>query len=293
MAQLEQNPYSSICVDLTYACNMSCTFCYNPIRDIPSMDLSYFGEVCKRIPNRVLWKFLGGEPTLHPQFFEFIKTAYKHGDHVYFSSNGIKYNDKKFMQELKDLNLPFRPGLTLDGGCWHKNIYKAMGGDEKFANIKRKAFYNLIENDFKNITLSAIIVRGLNEHVISEILLLAYKYSKNVKYIHFRTAAMLGDWEPTEPYKMPEFIELIKPHFTEKEFQRRAIGECQNSEGKDCCYRFRPRHHLQVSLIEFATEAARRCPHRGKLIDQKYELEQFFENMVKADEDRQTSDLRP
>ena len=114
MAKLEQNPYMSIYVDLTYACNMSCTFCYNPIRDIPSMELNYFEKACKKLPNRVLWKFLGGEPTLHPRFFEFIKTAYEHGNHVYFSSNGIKYNDKKFLQELKDLNLPFRPGLTLD-----------------------------------------------------------------------------------------------------------------------------------------------------------------------------------
>lgn len=295
MAELipvEQNPYMSIAVDLTYACNMACTFCYNPDRTIPEMDLDYFKQVCERLPDRkVLWKFLGGEPTLHPDFLEFIKTAYGRGDHVYFSSNGIKYTDNRFMEELKALDLSFRPGLTLDCGCWHDDLAEKMYGHGQTARAKKEAFNNLVAYDFKNICLSAIIVRDLNERIIPEILFLAYKYPKNVKYIHFRSAAMVGDWEPTIPYSMTELIDLIKPYFTEDEFQRRALGECQNETHNDCCYRFRPRHHLQVSLIEFATEASTKCPHRGKLIDKDFTLERFFVNVIKSDP--QTSGQQP
>ena len=72
---VEENPFESLGVDLTYRCNMSCTYCYNPIRSLADMDLSYFEEVCRRLPGCVPFKFLGGKPTLHPDFMGFILTG--------------------------------------------------------------------------------------------------------------------------------------------------------------------------------------------------------------------------
>ena len=46
---VEENPFLSLGVDLTYRCNMSCTYCYNPIRSLADMELSYFEEVCRRL----------------------------------------------------------------------------------------------------------------------------------------------------------------------------------------------------------------------------------------------------
>ena len=98
---IENNPYDTIYVDLTYRCNMTCQFCYNPIRTLPDLDLNYFEDVCKKLPNKVLFRLLGGEPTLHKQFFEFIKIAHQYNHLVSIVTNGLKFNNKQFVSDFK------------------------------------------------------------------------------------------------------------------------------------------------------------------------------------------------
>lgn len=92
---VEANPFSNLYVDLTERCNMACNYCCNPARQSPDLDLSYFTDVCRRLPRPVIWRFLGGEPTLHDNFFDFIDTAFAHGHRVQFNTNGLTFLDEK------------------------------------------------------------------------------------------------------------------------------------------------------------------------------------------------------
>jgi uncharacterized radical SAM superfamily Fe-S cluster-containing enzyme len=282
---VDNNPYMNIYVDLTMRCNMDCNYCYNPLRENTDMDPMYFKEVCMRLPHPVYFKFLGGEPTMHPHFFEFIKIAREHGHQVFFASNGFNYTRTKFMSQLVALDEHFVAGLSMDGGTTHETYYKTLN-NRACLQTKLKALKSLRSGGVKRVCLSAIITRDLNETVIGELLELADEYSDIVRYIHFRSAAMVGRWATTQPYTQEELIELMHTHFTTSQLTPGCVGEifCTKEEGGDCCFRFRPTKRLQISLIEFATEKSSRCPKRGKLSMDDFTIQPFFENMINVGE---------
>lgn len=278
---VDRNPYRNLYIDLTMRCNMDCNYCYNPARAKDDMDLDYFTEVCRRLPRQVGMKFLGGEPTMHPQFFDFIRTATAHGHHVFFASNGYQYINREFIARLQALDVSFSSGLSMDGGTTRDDYYEILNNKPCLAT-KLQALENLYRHGIGRVCLSAIITRGVNESVIGELLELADKYSEVVRYIHFRSAAMVGRWAQTLPYTAAELRELMRPYFSAEQLQPRCLMEifCTPEEGGDCCYRFRPTPRLQISLIEFATTKSARCPKRGKLLPDNFRIQPFFQNMI-------------
>lgn len=278
---VEANPFSSLGVDLTYRCNMSCTFCYNPIRALADMELPYFEEVCRRLPRCVHFKFLGGEPTLHPDLAGFIRAARIRKHEVTVLSNGRRYTDPDFVKALSDLDARFILGLSLDGGSSRDDVYNRIN-NEHCLGWKMKALETLDRHFTGRVEISAIIVRGLNEGVVPELLGLAERHPAIVRYIHFRTAARAGRWDVTAPYTLEELMEVVRPYFTTGQFQPQCLWETHCAPGQGCggCYRFRPTPRLQISLVEFATPRAASCPKRGKLVDRQFLVQSFFENIM-------------
>ena len=278
---VDTNPYTNIYLDLTMRCNMDCNYCYNPMRSKDDMEVSYFEEVCRRLPRPTKLNFLGGEPTLHPNFFDFLRIAHQHHHYVFFASNGYNYTNRQFMQKLQSLDFSFSPGLSLDGGSTNDDFYEILN-NKRCLSTKMKALQNLQEYGIGRVCLSAIITRGVNESVVGELIELAEKYSDVVRYIHFRSAAMVGRWANTLPYTSAELFELMKPHFTEEQLKPKCVAEihCPPESGNDCCYRFRPNNRLQISLIEFATSKSANCPFRGKLLPDNFRIQPFFQNMI-------------
>lgn len=277
---VEKNPFMSLGVDLTYRCNMSCTYCYNPLRSLADMDLSYFEEVCRRLPGYVQFKFLGGEPTLHPEFMGFIRAARRYKHEVTILSNGKRYTEPAFVKALSELDARFILGLSLDGGSSRADVYKLIN-NEDCLDWKMKALETLDKGFEGRVEISAIIVRGLNEDVVPELLALAHRHPRVVRYIHFRTAAKAGRWGEPVPYTLEELKAIVRPHFTDEQFQPQCLWEphCDPGQGCGACYRFRPTSRLQISLIEFATPRAALCHKRGKLVDRKFLVQSFFENI--------------
>lgn len=282
---IDNNPFSNLYVDLTERCNMDCNFCYNPERSKNDLDYDYFAEACARLPGPVNWRFLGGEPTLYSRFFDLIGVALRYGHTVYFASNGIKYNDPAFMEELARWSGKVSAGLSMDGGTLDNRFYKLLNNRDCL-DSKLQALDNLHRYNIKRVCLSAIIVRNENERVIGELYEAANRYSDVVRYIHFRSAAMVGRWIDTQPYTLEELKQLTRPYFADEDFAPRCLREinCNGGDG-DCCYRFRPNPRLQISLIEFATERSAQCPNRGKLLPEGLLIEPFFANMIERGAD--------
>jgi molybdenum cofactor biosynthesis enzyme MoaA len=278
---VEENPFESLGVDLTYRCNMSCTFCYNPLRSLADMELSYFEEVCRRLPRYVHFKFLGGEPTLHPDLLGFIRAARSRRHEVTILSNGRRFTDPDFVRALADLDARFILGLSLDGGASRDDVYSRIN-NERCLRWKMQALETLDRHFPGRVEISAIIVRGLNEDVVPQLLELAERHRRIVRYIHFRTAAKAGRWDETIPYTLEELREIVRPHFTAERFRPQCLWEthCPPEQGCGACYRFRPTARLQVSLVEFATPRAASCPKRGKLVDRRFLVQSFFENIM-------------
>lgn len=188
------------------------------------------------------------------------------------------------MEKLKNLDVTFVAGLSMDGGTTNDEFYNTMN-NRYCLDKKLEAIANLNKYGIKRVALSAIIVRGFNEQVIGELIELGNKYPDNVKYIHFRSAAMTGRWANTEPYTQAELRELMKAYYPEDVLVQKDLLQeihCIPEDNRDCCFRFRPTRRMQVSLIEFASEKSQRCPKRGKLLPGSFKIQPFYENMVKV-----------
>ena len=267
---LAENPYPSVLVDITSRCNMHCNFCYYQNRKQEDMPVSFFEHICKTLPFPIILKLAGGEPTLHPQFPEFIRLATVHDHKTYTCSNGLRYRDPEFMASLvplHELHAGFSLGISMDGGTGNAKAYEMIAGRDCLKE-KLEAFAALVQHRHYRICLTAIIVRGLNEDVIGQLIGLAKEHPEAVRYIHLRNAGRTGAFLDTEPYSLDELKALVRPHFSAEQFLPRCIGElfCPPESGRDCCYRFRPTPRLQISLVEFASEKSANCPKRGRIL---------------------------
>lgn len=113
---------NEIALDITTACNMNCFNCEASCYQAPSsegMSLKQINKfVNESIKLRYYWsaiKLRGGEPTLHPQFFDILKLIKKYKDFnhnckIIIVTNGI---GKKVREILS--NLPDWAGITNSG----------------------------------------------------------------------------------------------------------------------------------------------------------------------------------
>jgi molybdenum cofactor biosynthesis enzyme MoaA len=280
---ITENPYQSLVVDITSRCNMTCNYCYNPMRSPRDMSLDDFRFLCANLPFPVALKLAGGEPTLHPQILDFMRVGHEHGHTVYIISNGARYSDKGFMnslRELKKAGTAFSLGLSMDGGYANRRAYEAINGRDCMQE-KLAAFDSLVSYGMGRVCLTAIVVRGLNEDVIPQLITLANDHKKAVRYIHLRNASKVGVWLDSEPYSLHEIKALVGQYFSEEEFEPKCVKElfCPPGSGNECCYRFRPTERLQISLVEFNSERSAKCPKRGRLKMDSLKIQPFFESM--------------
>ena len=97
-------------VDLTNRCNLTCPVCfananvagylYEPsIEQVRGMLQTLRGE--RPVDGRVV-QFSGGEPTIHPQFFEILSMAREMGfTHIQAATNGIEFANLEFAKKAK------------------------------------------------------------------------------------------------------------------------------------------------------------------------------------------------
>jgi len=280
---IEDNPYPSLLVDITSRCNMRCNFCYYRERNIPDMSVAFFTRLCENLPEPIIMKLAGGEPTLHPHLDEFVRIAVANRHRIYVCSNGLRYSDPQFLESMhkvgRDGNT-FCLGMSMDGGTSNGRAYETINGRD-CTREKNEAFKALVASRVARVCLTAIIVRGWNESVIPELLNLADEHSDEVRYIHLRNAGRVGEFADTEPYTLEELKGLMGEHFTDDQMRPQCVGEihCPAHASRNCCFRFRPTRRLQISLVEFASERAANCPKRGRMILESDKIYPLFHSI--------------
>src|ERR1051325_950796 len=87
-------------VELANICNLHCSYCFRADENLYSPHAEFFPvELLRRVINEARAvanvtqiNFTGGEPTLHPQFAETLKTIAEAGLTVSFVSNGWHFD---------------------------------------------------------------------------------------------------------------------------------------------------------------------------------------------------------
>jgi MoaA/NifB/PqqE/SkfB family radical SAM enzyme len=239
MIPIEKNPFRVLYVDITHSCNERCKYCYDWKNKDDKTDLSleYWEEVCKRLPDRTMFRILGGEPTLHKQFFEFLDVAHKYGHITTVSSNGIKFRDEDFVKEMVKYKTIFN--LSMDGGLLRNDVYERFVGRKNMVDEKREALELLTKYKPKNLSISAIIMKDYNEDIVGNLLDVQKEYPV-VNWIKYRSIGKVGRYIESDPYTSEQFRDLLQKFLTHKEIYDNPVTFSKLSYHKcrDCCYHF-------------------------------------------------------
>ena len=183
-------------IDLTNRCNLTCPVCFanaNTAGYLYEPDVATIRKMLqtlrdeKPVAGRVV-QFSGGEPTVHPNFFEICAMARDMGfTHVQAATNGILMSDLDFAMKaaangLQNIYLQF-DGVTDD-------IYLKIRG-QALLETKLRAIENCRKAGIK-ICLVPTIVKGVNDHQIGDIVRVALKNIDTVTSISFQPVAFTG-----------------------------------------------------------------------------------------------------
>ena len=98
--------FKKIYIEITNICNMNCSFCPPHNREHKNMSLESFNIILEKIKpyTKFIYLHVKGEPMLHPNFKEMVKTAYEKGFFVNITTNGTLLKDNlditKYIRQL-------------------------------------------------------------------------------------------------------------------------------------------------------------------------------------------------
>ena len=104
-----------IIFEITYKCNLNCTFCYNVwkgngYKKRREMTINQYQQIIKRLPNAKIYGLSGGEPLLRKDIFEIIEVFQPKSNIISLMTSGININDKIILINENN-TLPFLKDL--------------------------------------------------------------------------------------------------------------------------------------------------------------------------------------
>jgi uncharacterized radical SAM superfamily Fe-S cluster-containing enzyme len=161
-------------VEITDACNLACPICYaesGPHRQTHrSLEQVEFMLNCvvrnEREPDIV--QISGGEPTIHPQFFEILDAARRRPiKHLMINTNGIRIaQEPEFARRLKDYLPGFEVYLQFDS-LEAGPLQELRGADLR--RIRQQALDQLNEHNIST-TLVVTVKKGSNDGELGRII---------------------------------------------------------------------------------------------------------------------------
>src|SRR3954449_4332962 len=191
-------------IEITDGCNLSCPICYSessPQRMHSHRSLEHVEFMLDRCvenegePDVV--QISGGEPTIHPQFWEILDAAKRRPiKHLMVNTNGIKIasDDGTFARRLKDYMPGFELYLQYDSS--RPSRLRELRGED-LSDVRKKALDRLNENNIST-TLVVTLKKGLNDHEIGEIIDFALK-QRCVRGVTFQPVQHAGRADHFDP----------------------------------------------------------------------------------------------
>jgi uncharacterized radical SAM superfamily Fe-S cluster-containing enzyme len=184
-------------IDLTNRCNLSCPICFASADASgwvvePSIDQvsRMLDEACGvDAVKPVCFQYTGGEPTVHPDFFQALREAKKRDfTQIQVATNGLKFaQDEEFAQASSEagLNVAY---LQFDG--LSDEVYKKTRG-RPLLEIKLKAIVNLFNAGIRTV-LVPTIAKGVNENQIGPIVRFAVNNTDKIAGISWQPVSFTG-----------------------------------------------------------------------------------------------------
>jgi len=189
-------------IEVTDRCNLTCPTCYassSPThgRHRTLEEIEYMLDVVVASEGKPdVVQISGGEPTIHPQFFEILDIAKtKPIKHLMVNTNGLRIaNEPGFAERLATYLPDFELYLQFDS--FKPEALKSLRGGD-LTGIRKRAIENLNRVNLST-TLVVTLQKGLNDDEVGEILDFALK-QKCVRGVTFQPTSVSGRLENFNP----------------------------------------------------------------------------------------------
>ena len=195
---------SVLTVDLTNRCNMMCDPCFMDANQVGYVHELSWEEIQEILDNALKIKprrqmsvqFSGGEPTMHPRFFDAIRHARKIGyNSVQAATNGIEFaKSKEYCKEAFEAGLRYAY-LQFDGIGNDANSHRQVGN---LFDVKLRAIDNMHAAGIE-IILVTTIVNNLNNDQVGAIVKFAMQNPKKISFVAFQPVSFTGRDEEITP----------------------------------------------------------------------------------------------
>jgi uncharacterized radical SAM superfamily Fe-S cluster-containing enzyme len=161
-------------VEVTDHCNLQCPICYAAsgphrpsFRDLDTVE-RMFDAIVQNEGEPDVVQISGGEPTLHPDFFEILDAARRRPiKHLMLNTNGIRIaNEAGFAERLKQYAPGFEVYLQWDS--LQPRALKALRGVD-LTGVRLRAIEKLNRADLST-TLVMTVARGINEDEVGAVI---------------------------------------------------------------------------------------------------------------------------
>ena len=177
------NHSCTILIEIIERCNLSCPTCFAGSSPQHS-NLMSMKEFTRQVDQLIaggksgsdMIQLSGGEPTIHPQFFEMVDLLFDRGfKQVCINSNGLKLARPAFAERLAssmDNSSGGRLAVYLQFDGFEDNTHAVLRGRKDLLDIKQQALHNCQLN---NITAHPVmtLTRGVNDHEVGDFVRLA------------------------------------------------------------------------------------------------------------------------
>ncbi|CAM1352469.1 radical SAM protein [Tenacibaculum ascidiaceicola] len=189
-------------VEVTDRCNLTCPTCYagssptygrhRTLEEVKAM----LDAVVKNEKEPDVVQISGGEPTIHPQFWEILDYAKSLPiRHLMLNTNGIKIaKDLAFAERLKTYTPDFEVYLQFDS--FEDSVLRELRGAD-LNEIRKQALENLNKLNLST-TLVVTLQKGLNDHEIGKVIDYALQ-QKCVRGVTFQPTQIAGRLESFNP----------------------------------------------------------------------------------------------
>ncbi len=183
-------------IDLTNRCNLNCPICFanaNAVGYVYEPDFEQITAMLQALRDQrptpgTAVQFSGGEPTLHPRFFDIIEQAGKMGfSNIQMATNGLKMADFSFARRAKEAGL-HTLYLQFDG--IGREVYLTTRGRDIW-ETKLRVIENCRKLDMK-ICLVPTIIRTVNDDQVGEIFRFAVENVDVISAISYQPVCFTG-----------------------------------------------------------------------------------------------------
>jgi molybdenum cofactor biosynthesis enzyme MoaA len=221
----ESSQFYTIGVDVTHKCNMECSNCYSPVRDLPDIPKEDLFRFFQKLGRKTEVRLTGGEPTLRSDLPELIAEIVRNGHRAAIMTNGLRLADADYCQKLKDAGLKF-VAVSMNGAD-DDEVYQALD-QRRCAKQKMMAFENIINTGFF-LNINCILAKGISEHIPKRLADMLRNRKVN-GVIRFRNIGKLGRHMQTPNFSFDELIDLMCQAFDKKPEDLRRYNKVNGYE---------------------------------------------------------------